>query len=68
VSCCIHRHIIPGAVAGVVEVVVFGLSIYSIDSHIDDGIGRDIARAVVYRQCYDIPPEHCLTDHSIFCH
>jgi hypothetical protein len=42
VPCGIHRHVIPGTVAGVVCIVVFGLPVYG-DSHVD---GRPAGRPV----------------------
>jgi hypothetical protein len=63
--CGIYRHIISGATAGVVEAAVFGLPIYRIDRHIDGGLGRGAARAVVHRQCCDLSQKHSTADYSI---
>jgi len=64
----IHRHVVPRAIAGIVDVAVFRMPIYGIDSHIDGAIRRRIARAVVHRQCRDISQEQRATDDLISRH
>jgi hypothetical protein len=61
VPCCIHRHVVLGAIAGVVEDLAFGLSIYWVDGDIDGGIGIDITRTVVDRIGAVISKEYSTT-------
>ena len=48
--CCIHGYVVLGAVVGVVVIVVFGLSVYQVDDHVDSAIGRDVEEAIVHSQ------------------
>jgi hypothetical protein len=61
VLCCIHQHVVPGAIAVVVEDPAFGLSIYWVDGNIDGGIGMDITRTVVDRTGAVISKEYSMT-------
>ena len=62
----IYWYIILEAVTEVVKVVVFELSVYSINSYINSRIERSIIKAVVYREYLDISLKYYLTDYSIF--
>jgi hypothetical protein len=43
----VHRHIIPGAVARVIEVAVYGLPIYVFDRHVNGAVKGRIAGEVI---------------------
>ena len=53
--CCIHGYVVPGAVAGVVVIAVFGLSVYRVDGHVDGAIGRGVEGAIVHSQGSGVP-------------
>jgi hypothetical protein len=61
----VHGSIILGTVAGVVEVAVFGLPIHGFDGHVNDPVGRKVARLVIDPRCGFVPAGYSTADDPI---